>query len=132
MTDPRAGDYLITAVHYNPQQTHIEAAEVLIDDGQSIGNPTDLTRERIITMLGEGHRFITVQLKGRDWQRTAAVKAVTTDSNIWIRADTHRIDADDLGALPGYEPHLARLNVAEAGSLARLELENRMLVAQAR
>jgi hypothetical protein len=98
----KLADYLISAVRYDQAETHIEAVQVRTDDGEKVSQPSRLTRNNVITMLGEGSMFITIYAKDDKWHRGATVKTVVIDGGTWIRTDADKTKADNLGDLPRY------------------------------
>jgi hypothetical protein len=95
-------DYLISAVRYNQAETHIEAVQVRTDDGEKVSQPSRLTRDEVIKMLGEGSTFITIYAKDGKWHRGANMKTLVVDGETWIRTDADRTKADNLGDLPRF------------------------------
>ncbi len=97
-----SADYLITAVRYNPAQTHIDAVQARPHDGSSIGAPSQMSRNEVLATLDWGYTLITAHLRDGIWRRGAIVRKVEIDGQPWLRTDTDPIEADNLGELPTY------------------------------
>jgi Protein of unknown function (DUF3892) len=96
-------DYLISAVRYNAPETHIDALRLHEDKGNTVGSPTEVSRQRIVEFLEAGTNLCTIY-KGDDnkWRRGAPVGIITIDGIKYIRTDADRIKADNLGDLPRF------------------------------
>jgi len=102
MTDKWA-DYLISAVRYNAAETHIEKVQVRLDNGDSVGPPSEWTRSEVITRLEAGYSFVTIVLGSNDkWLKGATVRIVVIHGEKFIRTDADRTKEDNLGNLPRF------------------------------
>lgn len=86
-------DYLISAVRYNPAETHIDRVRYAADNGDTIGATSEPSRQSIVQSLENGYSFMTIY-KNRNnstkWSRGAAVRVVAIDGMKFIRTDADR------------------------------------------
>jgi hypothetical protein len=96
-------DYLISAVRYNAQETHIDKVRAHPDNGESVGSGTAVERLTVVSRLDDGYTVVTIY-KGSDdkWRRGATVRKVIIDGNSYIRTDADKTKADNLGNLPRF------------------------------
>jgi Protein of unknown function (DUF3892) len=97
-------DYVITAVRYAPDRSHIAELEVRVDNGESIGPPGEWARQQVISAIDGGHTFATAYLRNGSWQRGADVQVVTIGRDRFLRTDRNKVRADNLGELPELPP----------------------------
>lgn len=101
MTDKWA-DYLISAVQYNPAQTHIVKVRAHPDRGDTVGDGVEMLRTEVIAKLASGTTFVTITRSGSSWNQGAAVGTVTIDGERFIRTARDATKRDNLGALPTF------------------------------
>ena len=103
MATTDSGDYGITAVSYNSQNTHIESLRVTkIQNGK--GSPEQiLSRETIVTLIESGVRVITLPSNENGFYIGAEVKVVEINYVKYLRTDSNRTAADNLGNLPRFQ-----------------------------
>lgn len=96
-------DYLVSAVRYNHQETHIDMVRSHEDKGDSVGAAVDTPRSTVVSRLASGSTFATIT-KSTDgkWQRGEDVRAITIDGEKYIRTDANRVKKDNLGELPRF------------------------------
>lgn len=96
-------DYVITAVRFNPNGTHIQMVQLRTDDGQQLSAAYEATRTEVIHFLEQGYTLCTALHVGGDGVRKgAAVKIVEIDGDTFIRTRADNTRADNLGRLPGF------------------------------
>lgn len=100
MSDAKWADYVITAVGYNSEHTHIVEVEVRADLGSSLGNSQIFKRQRVVDLIKEGKTFITATLSGSQYKRGDNVGIVLFNKTEYIRTDGNSRGADNLGNLP--------------------------------
>jgi len=61
-------DYGITAVRYNPEQTHILRVKAHETKGDTIGIAVEQTRSEVVAAIERGKSFVTI-LRGADNKR---------------------------------------------------------------
>src|SRR3954470_24475242 len=94
----RWADYLISAVRYNASGSHIDAVRVHVDNGDSVGAGSGMSRQRVVTLLQSGSTFCTI-FKSADnqWRRGADVRVVDIDGEMFIKTQPDRTKKDNLG-----------------------------------
>jgi hypothetical protein len=102
MTDKWA-DYLISAVRYNDEETHIDQVRAHVDEGDNAGSATTTARSTVVERLEPGYTFVTIYKGSNDrWQKGAQVRVVVIDDEKFIRTDADATKADNLGNLPTF------------------------------
>jgi hypothetical protein len=96
-------DYLISAVRFNQERTHINLVRVHEDRDTSTGPAQDISRQEVIKHLKQATTFCTV-FKGSDgnWKKGQLVEIVTIDGVEFIKTLADRIKADNLDNLPEF------------------------------
>jgi hypothetical protein len=97
-------DYVITAVVYNSQHTHIVAAEAREDLGSTIGGATQMTRQKVVDLIKSGKRFVTATKSNDKWTKGEDVRIIKIGSSEYIRTDNNSVEKDNLGKLPELSP----------------------------
>jgi hypothetical protein len=97
-------DYLISAVQYNAAGTHIAKVRAHPDNGDSVGPGTEVSRSRVVSLLGAGTTFATITRDNANnkWNRGADVGVITVDGEKYIRTDRDKTKKDNLGQLPRF------------------------------
>lgn len=100
---PKWADYLISAVRHNRTGTHIDKVRVHTDDGDSIGAGSEVERSSVVRSLDQGYSYLTI-VKGNDGQfrRGAQVRKIIVGQQAFLRTDSDRTAADNLGSLPRF------------------------------
>jgi len=93
-------DYLISAVRYNTEKTHIVKVKVHKDMGESVGSAEEFTRGQVADKIEKGYSFVTIYRQNEKWVKGEEVHTVTVDGEEFIRTDRNNIKKDNLGALP--------------------------------
>jgi hypothetical protein len=93
-------DYIITAVGYDRNETHIVEVEIRPDTGSDIGQASHATRQQIVDAIKRGVTFVTAYVHDRRWHRGEDVHVVVIGGVKYIRTDRNYVRADNLGALP--------------------------------
>jgi hypothetical protein len=95
-------DYLISAVQYNYAGTHIAKVRRHPDNGDTIGNSTDVLRSSVVSQLEAGTTFATITKDGTKWILGASVEVITVEGEKYIRTDRDKTRKDNLGELPRF------------------------------
>lgn len=93
-------DQCISSVRFNQSRTHIDAVRVHPDLGDSLGTGVIWSRQQVITNLELGLTFTTVVFRDGKWSRGADVNIVYVGSEKYLRTDSNKSRADNLGNLP--------------------------------
>lgn len=96
-------DFLISAVQYNAQDTHIVKVMRHVDNGDSVGAGNEVTRQVVVQGLDAGKSYATIT-KSSDgkWLKGASVEIVTIAAVQYIKTVADSIKADNLGSLPRF------------------------------
>ena len=65
-------DYLISAVHYTPDHSHISDLKVHQDTGDSVGAGSSWTRSKVVLYIS-GYSFMTIYLRNGSWTKGECV-----------------------------------------------------------
>jgi len=95
-------DFLISAVRYNAQKTHIDKVRSHKDEGDNVGTGEETTREDIVRKIKEGKTFVTIYKSNDKWKKGEDVRIVDIDGQEYIRTDRNRTKKDNLGELPEF------------------------------
>ena len=97
-------DYCISEVRYNPEHTHIVKVKVHVDNGDTIGQPTEWTRNEVVTTIGDNKTFVTIvrSTDGKNWHKGEDVRIITINGVRYLRTDANNKAADNLGNLPEF------------------------------
>lgn len=92
-------DYLISAVRYNADDSHITHVRVHQDLGTTVGSPSAETRQAVIDSIDAGRSFKTIYNQNGQWSRGEDVHVVPVNGVRYIRTDPDRTPDDNLGNL---------------------------------
>jgi hypothetical protein len=93
----------ISEVRYDDQHSHIEKAKVHQDNGDSMGDPKEWSRDQIIAAIGLGITFVTIlKVSDINWKKGQDVNIVTVNEVKYIRTDKNQKASDNLESLPEY------------------------------
>ena len=97
-------DYLISAVRYNYDGSHIDQVRSHPDNGATVGAGTEVTRAQVVRLLESGSTFVTITWSptSNSWNRGAEVRVVTISGEKFIRTDRDATKRDNLGQLPTF------------------------------
>jgi hypothetical protein len=96
-------DYCITAVRFNEKRTHIERAKRRLDKGESLGEPSIVTRETVIADLRSGTTYVTA-FRGSNNKWDGGQTLFITDVNgvEYIKTSKDNSTKDNLEELPEF------------------------------
>ena len=97
-------DYVITAVEYNSQRTHIVAVEVHEDLGSSLGAASRIIRQKVVDLIKSRKSFITATKSNDKWTKGEEVRIIKIGSSEFIKTDNNSVEKDNLGKLPELSP----------------------------
>jgi hypothetical protein len=95
-------DYLISQVRYNSAGTHIEKAMSHVDNGDSVGVGTEVTRQTVVTRLESGSTYATITKSDGKWHKGASVYVITVEGVKYIKTVADNTKKDNLGDLPRF------------------------------
>ena len=96
-------DYLISAVRYNNNHTHIDQVKVHEDLDDKVGSAKIYERKDIVNAIDNGTTFVTIY-KGDDnnWKKGQKVFVVTINDKKYIKTVENRKEEDNLENLPEF------------------------------
>jgi hypothetical protein len=98
-------DYVITKVHFNAAETHIEEVEVADGSDSGIGTKRYEKRSTVIANLRARRTYITAppsRNEPRQVTKGAQVNIVVVNGVEYIRTDADKTTRDNLDNLPRY------------------------------
>ena len=104
MADEKWADYLISAVRYNKEKTHIEKVKVHVDNGSSVGKASDKTRQDVVDLIKKKKTFLTIYKKdsNENWSKGKDVIIVRVKDEDFIKTESNNKKEDNLENLPEY------------------------------
>lgn len=95
-------DYVIIAVKYDINETHIVEVQVKEDAGDKLINGGFWSREKVIENIKNGKKFVTA-IKANDGVKIGEVVDIVNIKGIeFIRTDKNQEEKDNLGELPTF------------------------------
>jgi len=97
-------DFLIDAVRFNSQHTHIDLVRCRTDRGETISESTEqFSRQQVIAKIGAGIKFCTIYRGDNGkWKRGASVIIIILDGEEFIKTVSDKIKKDNLDNLPEF------------------------------
>ncbi|WP_197337935.1 DUF3892 domain-containing protein [Ralstonia solanacearum] len=96
-------DYLISAVQFNAQHTHINQVQVLPDLGDTVGQVSEHARETIVSAIKKGTTFVTAFQNGSGkWLKGKEVFIVPINGVEYIKTVADNKLIDNLDNLPEF------------------------------
>jgi len=97
-------DYLISAVQYDPTESHIEKVKAHTDNGDTVGVASVVSRSTVVQNIESGITYATItkDATNQKWLRGADVGVISVDGEKYIRTDRDRTKKDNLGQLPRF------------------------------
>ena len=96
-------DYLISAVRYNDDHTHIIMVKQRIDKGNEVGSPNEVSRLDVVTNLKNNYSYMTIYQSNEDkWKRGEEVRIIKVGNSEFITTDPNETKKDNLGKLPEF------------------------------
>lgn len=92
-------DYLISRVRYTTDHKRIDEVEVYTDDGNQVKKYDNMNREKVVSFLKKGLKFMTIRKNSDGWNRGDNVIPYEVDGEYFIRTDGNKIKEDNLGEL---------------------------------
>lgn len=109
MSSQKWADYIVTAVAYNPNHSHIVQVHVrqhviTSDANYLIDPPTIYSRQQVVTLLKQNRSFLTATWTGSRWNKGEDIRIVPFHNIEYIRTDNNAKESDNLGNLPEFQP----------------------------
>jgi hypothetical protein len=96
-------DYYIEKVRYNDGHSRIVQVSVRLDKGKTLSEGFDMARKKMIDLLHQGKRFMTIYRSPEGkFRRGKLVSLIQMNSFEFIQTDPSPEKGDRLGDLPEY------------------------------
>jgi len=96
-------DYLISAVRYNNDNTHIIMAKQRIDKGDKVSPPVEVSRLDVVTNLKNNYSYMTIyKNENKKWKMGEDVRIKQVGNSEFITTDPNETKKDNLGKLPEF------------------------------
>lgn len=95
-------DYLICAVKFNSDHTHIEKVHTREDKGDKVGEPYEETRRQVVANIEKGFTYCTI-FKDQEggWQKGQQIKVMSITTK-YLKTVPDNTTADNLDKLPEF------------------------------
>ena len=98
-----ASEYVVAAVRYSADGTHIYKVRVHRVRPGSVDPPLEILRAQLLGALEFGRTFVPVDTRrARGQQAQAALRIVQVDGQKYLRCDAQSLPADHLPAVPEF------------------------------
>lgn len=95
------GDYAITAVRYNNDETRIEQVKRKYVKPKNLTNTKTVSRSSIVSSIGSGNEYTTaIKNDNGKWSLGDPVHVLEVNGKKFIRTDQSDTKEDNLGGLP--------------------------------
>lgn len=96
-------DYLISAVNYNQEHTHIDKLRVHKDNGDSVGKGEAYARQAIVDAINDGTTFVTIyKNKEGKWNKGEDVIIINVNGIDYLKTEDNGKEEDNLENLPEF------------------------------
>jgi len=95
-------DYLISAVRYNNEHSHIIMVKQHIDKGDKFIAADEVARLTVATNLKNRNTYMTIYKKNGNWKMGEEVRIIQVGSSEFITTDPNETTRDNLGKLPEF------------------------------
>jgi len=89
-------DFLISAVRYSADGTHIEKVRVHEDKGDTVGSPSESLRTEVVNNIKNGKTYVTIFKEQDKWKKGQDVHIIKVGNEEFIRTDKNQIARDNL------------------------------------
>lgn len=96
-------DYLISAVRYNSDHTHIDQVRAHEDTGDSVGEGKIYDRQTIVDAINDGTTYVTIY-KNNDgkWNKGQKVLVIKVNGTSYLKTVDNGKEEDNLENLPEF------------------------------
>ena len=96
-------DYLISAVQYNNDKTHIIMVKQHIDQVDNVSPPVEVSRLDVVINLKNNDSYMTIyEANEGQWKRGEEVEIIKVGNSEFITTDPNETKKDNLGELPQF------------------------------
>lgn len=92
-------DYLISAVRYNTDDTHIIMVKQHNDKGDKISTSEEVARLTVVNNLKSDHSYMTIYDDDGKWKKGEEVRIIRVGNSEFITTDPNETKKDNLGKL---------------------------------
>lgn len=97
------GDYAITAVRYNTDETRIVKVERREVHSDHLSSASEKSREQIVSSIEAGNDYTTARKNDQDkWELGEEIHPVDVNGETFIRTDQNETAEDNLENLPTF------------------------------
>lgn len=95
-------DFLISAIRYSADETHIERVRVHEDLGDKVGSPRESLRTEVVKNIKSGKTYVTCFKSEEKWKKGQDVHIIKVGNEEFIRTDKNQESSDNLENLPTF------------------------------
>lgn len=96
-------DFLISAVRYSADETHIERVRVREDLGDKVGRiPKEFLRAEVVKNIKSGKTYVTIFRSQNEWKKGQDVHIIKVGNEEFMRTDKNQKARDNLENLPTF------------------------------
>lgn len=95
-------DFLISAVRYSADGTHIERVRVHEDLGDKVGSAKESLRTEVVRNIKSGKTYVTIFKSQNEWNKGQDVHRIKVGNEEFIRTDKNQKARDNLENLPTF------------------------------
>ncbi len=96
-------DYYIEKVRYNDGHRRIVQVSVRQDSGEKLGKAFDMARKKMVDLLHQGKRFMTIYRSPEGkYRRGKLLTLIHVDGSDYVQTDPSQEKSDRLEDLPEY------------------------------
>lgn len=96
-------DYLISAVRYNTNHTHIVQVRAHEDTGESVGEGKIYDRQTIVDAINNGSTFVTIyKTNDGKWNKGQTVFIIKVNGTSYLKTVDNGKEEDNLENLPEF------------------------------
>jgi hypothetical protein len=100
---PKWADYLIYGVQFNQQHTHINRLRIAVDNGDSVGQTSEHTRQDIVAAIQRGTTFVTIYKNAQgSWDKGKQVYVIRLNGTDYLKTVNDNKLVDNLDNLPEF------------------------------
>lgn len=97
-------DYLISAVRYNSDHTHIDQVKAHEDKGESVGEAKIYNRETVVDAIKNGTTFVTIYKNSAGkYDKGQKVYVITVKGTGYLKTVDNGKEEDNLENLPEFQ-----------------------------
>ncbi|MFM0348986.1 DUF3892 domain-containing protein [Paraburkholderia sp. RL17-347-BIC-D] len=100
---PKWADYLISGVQFNAQHTHINHLRIAVDNGDSVGQSSEHSRQDIVAAINNGTTFLTIYRNSQGtWDKGKQVYVIRLNGVDYLKTVNDNKLVDNLDNLPEF------------------------------